>query len=435
MAFSPQPDISIVDHQEKPLSIMPKWRMSDMVWMLSLYGTAIGAGVLFLPINAAAGGLLPLLVMTILAFPMTYFAHRALCRFVLSGSSEDNDDITVVVQEKFGITFGYLITVLYFFAIYPILLVYSVGITNTLESFLVNQLHVTPPPRILLSFLLIAILMIIVQFGETIITKVMSVLVFPFVAILMVIALFLIPQWTGEIFKNVSLSSNTGGMNLWMTLWMTIPVAVFSFNHSPIISSLAVFKRREYGPLAEKKCSQIIKFSNIMMVVTVMFFVYSCALCLTPANLAEAKAQNIPILSYLANHFHTPFLNWVAPIVAFIAISKSFLGHYLGAREGFNGIVLKTLRFCGKDAKLQTLNRFALIFMFFSAWYISYLNPSILDMIESIGGPILAMILFLMPMYAIHTIPALKKYRGKLSNVFVTIMGLIAISAALYGFF
>ena len=29
---------------------------ADLVWMLGLYGTAIGAGVLFLPINAGVGG-------------------------------------------------------------------------------------------------------------------------------------------------------------------------------------------------------------------------------------------------------------------------------------------------------------------------------------------------------------------------------------------
>ena len=28
------------------------WRKTDTMWMLGLYGTAIGAGVLFLPINA-----------------------------------------------------------------------------------------------------------------------------------------------------------------------------------------------------------------------------------------------------------------------------------------------------------------------------------------------------------------------------------------------
>src|SRR5699024_11447777 len=55
---------------------------------------------------------------------------------------------------------------------------------------------------------------------------------------------------------------------------------------------------------------------------------------LTPADLAAAKEQNISILSYLANHFNAPVIAWMAPIIAIIAITKSFLGHYLGAREG-----------------------------------------------------------------------------------------------------
>ncbi|CAI3933904.1 Amino acid permease (SdaC) [Commensalibacter communis] len=415
---------------------MPQWRSSDTVWMLSLYGTAIGAGVLFLPINAAAGGLIPLLVLAILAFPMTFFAHRALCRFVLSGNSANND-ITEVVEEKFGKQMGYLITLLYFFAIYPILLVYSVSITNTVISFIQNQLHMTPPSRILVSFLLISFLIIIVQFGEYLIVRVMSTLVYPFVAVLMLIALYLIPQWTGDIFQHIDLSGATksGGSGLLVTLWLIIPVAVFSFNHSPIISSLAVAKRKEYGEFAEQKCSKIIQYSNIMMVITVLFFVFSCALCLSPTNLQEAKAENISILSYLANHFKTPFLDWVAPIVAFIAISKSFLGHYLGAREGFNGVVLKSMHYFGKTAEEKTLNKCALLFMFITAWIVAALNPSVLGMIESIGGPILAMILFLMPMYAIHTVPALARYRGKVSNMFIVVMGCIAISAAVYKLF
>ena len=60
------------------------WRKTDTMWMLGLYGTAIGAGVLFLPINAGVGGMIPLIIMAILAFPMTFFAHRGLTRFVLS---------------------------------------------------------------------------------------------------------------------------------------------------------------------------------------------------------------------------------------------------------------------------------------------------------------------------------------------------------------
>lgn len=48
------------------------WRKTDTMWMLGLYGLAIGAGVLFLPINAGIGGLIPLIIMAVLAFPMTF---------------------------------------------------------------------------------------------------------------------------------------------------------------------------------------------------------------------------------------------------------------------------------------------------------------------------------------------------------------------------
>ncbi|ELN2737969.1 HAAAP family serine/threonine permease, partial [Pluralibacter gergoviae] len=411
------------------------WRKTDTMWMLGLYGTAIGAGVLFLPINAGVGGMIPLIIMAILAFPMTFFAHRGLTRFVLSGKNP-GEDITEVVEEHFGVGAGKIITLLYFFAIYPILLVYSVGITNTVESFMTHQLAITPPPRAVLSLILIVGMMTIVRFGEQMIVKAMSVLVFPFVAALMVLACYLIPQWSGAALDTLSLSSAAStGNGLWMTLWLAIPVMVFSFNHSPIISSFAVAKREEYGQGAEKKCSKILACAHVMMVLTVMFFVFSCVFSLSPADLAEAKAQNISILSYLANHFNAPVIEWMAPIIAIVAITKSFLGHYLGAREGFNGMVVKSLRGKGKSIEISKLNKFTALFMLVTCWLIATLNPSILGMIETLGGPVIAVILFLMPMYAINKVPAMRKYSGHISNAFVVVMGLVAISAIFYSLY
>ncbi|MDN8540173.1 HAAAP family serine/threonine permease [Erwinia sp. DT-104] len=406
------------------------WRKTDTVWMLGLYGTAIGAGVLFLPINAGVGGLIPLIIMTLLAFPMTYYAHRGLTRFVLSGKNP-GEDITEVVEEHFGRGAGKLITLLYFLAIYPILLVYSVAITNTVESFLTHQLGMISPPRMVLSLLLIVAMMAIVRFGEQMIVKAMSVLVFPFVAALMVLAVYLIPRWNSAALDTLSFTTTSSG-SLMLTLWLAIPVMVFSFNHSPIISSFAVAKRKEYGADAEPKCSRILARAHGMMVLTVMFFVFSCVLSLTPADLAAAKAQNISILSYLANHFNAPVIAWMAPIIAMIAITKSFLGHYLGAREGFNGIVAKSLRSVGKEIGPKKLNRLTALFMLLTCWLVATLNPSILGIIETLGGPVIAMILFLMPMYAIRRIPAMQQYRGHLSNLFVVLAGLVAISGIVY---
>ena len=397
--------------------------------MLGLYGTAIGAGTLFLPINAGVGGFWPLLILAVLAFPMTFFAHRGLTRFVLSGRS---GDITEVVEEHFGIGAGKLITLLYFFAIFPILLVYSVALTNTLSSFMEHQLHIAPPPRAILSLVLILGLMAIVRCGQGVIVKCMSVLVYPFVAALLLLGLSLIPNWNGAFFATAS-----EGMPMplfFKTLWLAIPVMVFSFNHSPIISAFSVDQKQRYGEQAERKSSGILAIAHAMMVVTVMFFCFSCVLALSPADLAAAKAQNISILSYLANHFQTPVIAYAAPLIALVAITKSFLGHYIGASEGFQGLIVKSLRGRGRVMSASWLNRVTALFMILSCWAVATFNPSILGMIETLGGPIIACLLFLMPMYAIRRVPALRQYSGQASNVFVVLIGLIALSAIIYSF-
>jgi serine transporter len=426
---TPAADNPAVDLTRKSEITHKGWSKHDTTWMLGLYGTAIGAGTLFLPINAGVGGFWPLLILAVLAFPMTYFAHRGLTRFVLSGRS---GDITEVVEEHFGIGAGKLITLLYFFAIFPILLVYSVALTNTLSSFMEHQLHIAPPPRAILSLVLILGLMAIVRCGQGVIVKCMSVLVYPFVAALLLLGVSLIPNWNGAFFATAS-----EGMPLplfFKTLWLAIPVMVFSFNHSPIISAFAVDQKQRYGEQAERKSSGILAIAHTMMVVTVMFFCFSCVLALSPADLAAAKAQNISILSYLANHFQTPVIAYAAPLIALVAITKSFLGHYIGASEGFQGLIVKSLRGRGRVMSASWLNRITALFMILSCWAVATFNPSILGMIETLGGPVIACLLFLMPMYAIRRVPALRQYSGQASNVFVVLVGLIALSATIYSF-
>ncbi len=415
------------DNPAVATTVTTGWTKHDTTWMLGLYGTAIGAGTLFLPINAGVGGFWPLIVLALLALPMTFFAHRGLTRFVLSGKS---GDITEVVEEHFGVGAGKLITLLYFFAIFPILLVYSVALTNTLGSFMEHQLHIAPPPRAILSLVLILGLMAIVRCGQGVIVKAMSMLVYPFVAALLLLALSLIPNWNGAFFASAG-----EGMPLpvfFKTLWLAIPVMVFSFNHSPIISAFAVDQKRVYGPLAERKSSGILATAHGMMVLTVMFFCFSCVLALSPADLAAAKAQNISILSYLANHFQTPVIAYAAPLIALVAITKSFLGHYIGASEGFQGLIVKSLRGRNRSMSAKWLERSTALFMILTCWAVATFNPSILGMIETMGGPIIACLLFLMPMYAIRRVPSLRQYSGQVSNVFVVLIGLIALSAIVF---
>lgn len=404
----------------------------DTIWMLSLYGTAVGAGTLFLPVNAGLHGFWPLIIMTLLAFPMTYYSHRALCRFVLSGSG--TKDITEVMDEHFGEKAGKILTFLYLFAIYPIILMYSVAITNTTNSFIVNQLGYPAPPRALLALILILALMAIIRFGQEIILRFMSMMVYPFIITLILFALYLIQYWNTAMFQTLEISAT--GQGFWVTIWLLIPVMVFSFNHSPIISSFAVQQKERYGEQADKNSLRILRNSHLLMVGTVLFFVFSCVLSLSPQDLVLAKAQNISILSYLANYLKTPSIALIAPLIAFIAIAKSFLGHYLGAKEGLYTLIHKLLDGQNRSLSDRKIHLLIDLLVVLSCWLVATLNPNILRMIESLSGPVIAIILFLVPIYATYKVPAMRKYSAFfISNTFVTVIGLIAISAIVYGLF
>ncbi|MEG9488350.1 serine/threonine transporter [Mannheimia indoligenes] len=403
----------------------PSQRFS-LTWVLNLFGTAVGAGVLFLPINAGMGGFYPLVVMTLLVGPMTYLAHRGLTRFVLS-SKHKGSDITAVVREHFGEQAGKLITLLYFFAIFPILLIYGVGITNTVSSFMENQLHIMPPPRAVLSFILIAAMIGVMLLNEEVMLKITTWLVYPLVLILFGLSIYLIPQWNTAALQQMPTTSD-----FLTTLWLTIPVLVFAFNHSPAISSFALSQQKHYQDehKTETEAAKVLRSTAFILVLFVMFFVFSCVLTLTPAELAEAKVQNISILSYLANKFDNPIISYFGPLVAFLAIGSSFFGHYLGAREGLEGLVNQMREAPIEPNKFRKITAVTFLVIL---WIVATINPSILGFIESLGGPIIAMILFIMPVYAVYKVPALARFKNEFGQIFVFVMGCIAISAIVYG--
>ncbi|PFG58285.1 serine transporter [Vibrio sp. ES.051] len=399
------------------------WSKHDTHWVLSLFGTAVGAGILFLPINLGIGGFWPLVAMATLAFPMTYLAHRGLARFVLS-SKIKNADFTDVVEEHFGAKTGRSISLLYFLSIFPILLIYGVGITNTVDSFMVHQANMASLPRPLLSGVLVFALIAIMMAGETVMLRAFAIMVYPLVAILAFLSFYLIPNWTLPVIDAPDAATFAS------TIWLAVPVVIFSFSHAAAISSFSNVQRRHYGENAEAKTETILRRTSIMLIAFVLLFVFSCILALSPEQLAQAKEQNVSVLSYLANATDNPFIATLGPLVAFVAITSSFLGHFLGARESLNGLITKH-----SNLPKQRVECISVVILFFSIWATAIMNPSILGMMEALSGPVIAMILFIMPMLAVYKIDALKQYRNNRSTYFVLMTGIIAVSALVFSLF
>lgn len=431
-SVEPYDEIDAPELSEVPLAT-PEERANpgrvNRSWVISLFGTAVGAGVLFLPINAGAGGVWPLLIVTLLIGPMTYFSHRALARFVCV-SPKKGEDITLVAEDYFGPLAGKVITVLYFFAIYPIVLIYGVGITNTLDSLIVNQLGGPQIPRAILSLVAISLLMLVMLVGQRIMLIVTQALVYPLIFLLFAISIYLIPSWS---LSGLSSPTELGGMLF--AVWLVIPVLVFAFNHSPAISQFSLAMQRTHGEAAADNASKVLIRTAALLVGFTMFFVWSCVLALGTDGLAAAREANLPVLSHLANVHGAPVIAYLGPAIAIAAICSSFFGHYLGAAEGAAGIVRNIAPNATKSMGEKKLALGVAAFIFLTTWAAAIINPEILALIESLSGPVIASILYLMPMYAIYKVEALRPYRKQASNIFVIIAGLVAVGGVTFSLF
>lgn len=423
------PEDSLVanDQHDDPGRADQSRGLFETSWVLSLFGTAVGAGILFLPINAGAGGLWPLVIATLLIGPMTFLAHRGLSRFV-SASKNPGADITVVARGLFGEATGQVVTVLYFLAIFPIVLIYGIAITNTVDDLLTQQLGWGSPPRWLLSGVLIALMMLVMVRGQRIMLVAMQWLVYPLIAALAGITFFLIPHW--DLSFVTETTQSFGEMSL--ALLLVIPVLIFAFNFSPAVSQYTLAMQRRYGARADVRSNVVLRRASILLLVFTMGFVWSSVLALGADGLDEARETNLPVLSYLAQMIDNPIVAYVGPAIAIAAIGSSFFGHYLGAAEGAAGIVRSVTEAAGKTPSEPGIRTGVAIFLFLSTWGVAILDVGILDMIETLAGPVIAIVLYLMPMYAIHRFDALKQYRGKASNVFITIAGLAAVACIIY---
>ena len=407
-----------------------KWQKLDTQWMLTLIGTAVGAGILFLPISAGLGGIWPLILTTLLIGPVIFFAHQGLTRFCLS-SSNANSNITNTVTEHFGHTAGNLITLGYFLAIFPILMIYATGITNTINFLLLNQLNIEPPPRALLSILLIGVLVSIMVCNQRVVLKICSILVYPLIAILIGTSIYLIPQWNTAPLKVIPTP-----LEFIQTLFISIPVLVFSFNHSPAISSFSSVYRKNLGDNADLQASRVLAYSALLLVGFTMLFVCSCVMTLSPAELIKAKAENLTVMSLFAERTNSTAFGWLAQIVAITAITSSFFGHYMGTTEGLKGLIVNHIKRKKPQAKIniKKLNFFTTAFITISIWAVAYLDISIMKMIESIVAPIIATILFIMPMLAIKKVTSMKKYKS-ITNIFTLLVGIITMLGCIASIF
>jgi len=397
----------------------------DFEWMLTLFGTAVGAGILFLPIQAGLGGIWPMIAVTLIIFPLTYLSHRGITRIV--ASNKEPKDITGVVEQDLGKNVGFAVSILYFLSIVTICVGYATGVTNLVESFLENQMGISGFPRPLLCLLLLLLLTSVIVAGEKVLITVTSLMVYPLIVILFGLSIYMMPEWNLSVFEQPLVPND-----VLRHVLLIFPLLVFAMNFSPICSAFGLSYRERCSTPEEavKRTDKIIFWNCLILLIFVMFFVFSMVLSSTPESIKVAKAENIDILTMISLNHHHPLIRYFVPLLAFFAIASSYFGHFLGTREGLNSIVrfaVERKNSAGDIKSIRHLNKYTTIALVLFLWALAVYNPSILNMIGMLSAPIIALYCYIMPVVMMRRIPRLAIYRTRFGGV-VFVMGLVAIT-------
>lgn len=105
-----------------------------------------------------------------------------------------------------------------------------------------------------------------VVFGRELMLRLTSLMVYPLVFILLALSLYLIPEWNTSMLE---VAPDWSAMPV--IVWMAIPLIVFSFNHSPIISQFTKDQRQQFGNNAIVKTDMITGGAALMLTGFVMF--------------------------------------------------------------------------------------------------------------------------------------------------------------------
>jgi serine transporter len=111
-------------------------KKSNKEWTFTFFGTAIGSGILFIPLQAGISGIYVSVITMVLAFSVTYFAQKYYCAIIARCQSADS--YNKAIEEYCGYSFSSFISIIFAIQLFVSILIYSTGLNANLGEFLVS---------------------------------------------------------------------------------------------------------------------------------------------------------------------------------------------------------------------------------------------------------------------------------------------------------
>lgn len=387
-----------------------KFDGTDAGWVIMSIGMAIGAGIVFLPVQVGLMGLWVFLLSSVIGYPAMYLFQRLFINTL--AESPECKDYPSVITGYLGKNWGILLGALYFIMLVIWMFVYSTAITNDsasyFQTFGVTEGLLSDSPWY--GLILICLLVAISSRGEKLLFKLSSFMVLTKLFIVAALGISMVGMWH---LYNIGSLPPAGRLikEAVITLPFTLTSILFIQTLSPMVIS---FRNQNVNrEVARFKALRAMNIAFIILFCTVFFYAVSFTLAMGHDEAVKAYQQNISALAIAAKFFPGGWVTVVSVMLNIFAVMTAFFGVYLGFREATQGIVMNILqRMMPAERINETLVKYGImIFAVLLAWGAIILNAPVLSF-TSICSPIFGMVGCLIPAYLVYKVPMLHKYKG-----------------------
>lgn len=277
-----------------------KFDGTDAGWVIMSIGMAIGAGIVFLPVQVGLMGLWVFLLSSVIGYPAMYLFQRLFINTL--AESPECKDYPSVITGYLGKNWGILLGALYFIMLVIWMFVYSTAITNDsasyFQTFGVTEGLLSDSPWY--GLVLICILVAISSRGEKLLFKLSSFMVLTKLFVVAALGISMIGMWH---LYNIGALPPTGRLikEAIITLPFTLTSILFIQTLSPMVIS---FRSQNVNrDVARYKALRAMNIAFAILFCTVFFYAVSFTLAMGHEEAVKAYEQNISALAIAAKFF------------------------------------------------------------------------------------------------------------------------------------
>ncbi|QYK08089.1 amino acid permease [Shewanella mangrovisoli] len=404
---------------------------TDWGWIIMSIGMAIGAGIVFLPVQVGLMGLWVFLLSSVIGYPAMYLFQRLFINTL--AESPECKDYPSVISGYLGKNWGILLGGLYFIMLVIWVFVYSTAITNDSASFLQSFGATTSllSKNPFYGLALICGLVALASRGENLLFKISTFMVLTKLGVVAVLGLMMVDKWD---INNIGSVPSTGDWlkDAIVMLPFTLTSILFIQSLSPMVIS---YRSREKSlAVARFKAMRAMNIAFGVLFVVVFFYAVSFTLAMGHEQAVRASHENISALAMVAQGMPGQTLKLLSLTLNIFAVMTAYFGVYLGFREACQGLTMNMLRRVMPEERINKslVGYGIMIFTILLSWGAIVLNAPVLSF-TSICSPIFGLVGCLIPAYLVYQVPALHKYKGG-SLYIIIVTGLLLCISPLLAF-